>query len=96
MSANTSNDMDAIENLLVEAASVEDQVEFNKSKQEILAALRELPPRQRAAVVQRYYLDLSEKEMTERLEAPAGTVKWLLNAARTSLRALLRSQRSVL
>ena len=94
--ASASNDMDALENLLVEAASVEDQVEFNQCKQEILAALRKLPPRQRAAVVQRYYLGLSEKEMSESLLAPAGTVKWLLNAARTSLRTLLRSQRRLL
>ena len=94
--ASAANDMDALENLLIEAVSVEDQVEFSQCKQEILAALGKLSPRQRAAVVQRYYLGLSENEMSERLEAPAGTVKWLLNAARTRLRALLRSQRSVL
>jgi RNA polymerase sigma-70 factor (ECF subfamily) len=52
-----------------------------------------LPPRQRAAIVQRYYLEMSEKEMAEALEAPPGTVKWLLNAARARLRALLGSER---
>jgi RNA polymerase sigma-70 factor (ECF subfamily) len=91
-----SYDMDALENLLVEAASVEEQVEFNQCKQAILASLKKLPPRQRAVVVQRYYLGLSENEMSEELKAPVGTVKWLLNAARTRLRALLHSQRSVL
>jgi RNA polymerase sigma-70 factor, ECF subfamily len=96
IAANPGNDLDALENLLVEAASVEDLVELKQCQQAILEALRCLPPRQRAAVVQRYYLGLSEFEMSERLAAPAGTVKWLLNAARARLRALLRSQRSVL
>jgi DNA-directed RNA polymerase specialized sigma24 family protein len=44
--------------------------------------------------VQRYFLEMSEKEMAEQLEAAPGTVKWLLNAARTRLRSLL-SERSV-
>ena len=61
---------------------------------EILAALDQLSARQRAAIVQRYYLEMSEKEMAEQLQAPPGTVKWLLNAARARLRTLL-SERSV-
>jgi RNA polymerase sigma-70 factor, ECF subfamily len=88
-------DEEAWENLLLEAASVEDQVEFTQCKQEILAALRRLSPRQRAAVVQRYYLDLSEKDMAQALDAAPGTVKWLLNAARTRLRALLGTGRGL-
>jgi len=51
------------------------------------------PPRQRAAVVLRYFLEMSEKEMTEILAVAPGTVKWLLNAARGRLRALLRPER---
>jgi DNA-directed RNA polymerase specialized sigma24 family protein len=45
-------------------------------------------------VVQRYYLEMSEKEMTETLEVAPGTVKWLLNAARSRLRSLLGSERN--
>jgi DNA-directed RNA polymerase specialized sigma24 family protein len=45
--------------------------------------------------VQRYYLGLSEKEMSEEMDIAPGTIKWLLNAARTRLRDLLRSKRSV-
>jgi RNA polymerase sigma-70 factor (ECF subfamily) len=56
--------------------------------------LEELSPRQRAVVVQRYYLEMSEKEMTETLEVAPGTVKWLLNAARSRLRSLLGSERN--
>jgi RNA polymerase sigma-70 factor, ECF subfamily len=86
-------DMSELENLLEEAASVEEQVEFNTLKWQIKDALEELSPRQRAVIVQRYYLEMSEKEMAAALEAPPGTVKWLLNAARDRLRALLSSER---
>ncbi len=82
-----------LENLLEEAASVEEQVEFNTLKWQIRDALEELSPRQRAVIVQRYYLEMSEKEMAATLGTPSGTVKWLLNAARGRLRALLSSER---
>jgi len=86
-------DTSEIESLLEQAASVEEQVEFNTLKWQIEKALLELPPRQRAVIVQRYYLGMSEKEMSEVLESPPGTVKWLLNAARQRLRSLLGSER---
>lgn len=82
-----------LEELLEQAAAVEEQVEFNTLKWQISEALAKLPPRQRAVIVQRYYLEMSEKEMSEALDAPPGTVKWLLNAARTRLRSLLGSER---
>jgi len=87
-------DSDWIETLLSEAIPVEEQAESNLRKRQILEALRQLPPRQRAAIVQRYYLDMSEKEMAEALESAPGTIKWLLNVGRGSLRALLDSERS--
>jgi RNA polymerase sigma-70 factor (ECF subfamily) len=86
-------DTSELEELLEQAASVEEQVEFNTLKWQILDVLAELPPRQRAVIVQRYYLEMSEKEMSEALDAPPGTVKWLLNAARSRLRSLLGSER---
>ena len=86
-------DESGLEGLLAQAVSVEEQVQFTQLKGEILEALGRLSPRQRAAVVQRYYLEMSEKEMAKALEAAPGTVKWLLNAARSRLRALLRSER---
>jgi RNA polymerase sigma-70 factor, ECF subfamily len=86
-------DTSELENLLEEAASVEEQVEFNTQKWQIKECLEELSPRQRAVVVQRYFLEMSEREMSEALEAPPGTVKWLLNAARARLRSLLGSER---
>jgi RNA polymerase sigma-70 factor (ECF subfamily) len=78
-----------VENLLDQAASVESQVEFAELQQRILDALSRLPARQRAAVIQRYYLDMSEKEMASTLDAAPGTVKWLLSTARERLRSLL-------
>lgn len=86
-------DLCEVENLLQQAASVEEQVEFNTLKWQILEALEKLPPRERAVIVQRYYLEMSEKEMSEALDAPPGTVKWLLNTARNRLRSLLGADR---
>jgi RNA polymerase sigma-70 factor (ECF subfamily) len=51
--------------------------------------MQKLSPRQRAVIVQRYFLEMSEKEMAEENHTANGTVKWLLNAARERLRALL-------
>ena len=88
-------DIRAFECLLARASTVEEQVEYTQMKREIHRALGALSPRQRAAAVQRYYLDMSEKEMSEALDVAPGTVKWLLNAARARLRTLLGSVRSV-
>ena len=90
--SDSNTNMDELETLLAQAASVEEQVEFSELKGEILAALDRLSSRQRAAVVQRYYLGMSEKEMADALEAAPGTVKWLLNAARTRLRGILHER----
>jgi RNA polymerase sigma-70 factor (ECF subfamily) len=87
-------DTSQLEALLTRATSVETQVEFLQLQREMLETLFRLPPRQRAVIVQRYYLEMSEKEMAETLEIAPGTVKWLLNAARSRLRALLGSERN--
>ncbi len=83
-----------LENWLVEHESVEAQIESTESDQKIWQAMQQLSPRQRAVIVQRYFLEMSEKEMAEELEIAPGTVKWLLNAARERLRVLLGSERS--
>lgn len=86
--------MRRLECLLAQVGSVEEQVELEQLKRAVNQAIGALPPRQRAAAVQRYYLDMSETEMSQALEVTPGTVKWLLNAARTRLRTLLGWQRS--
>ena len=87
-------DLHQVEGLLSQAASVESDVEYIQLKQRIVAALARLEPRQRAVVIQRYYLEMSEKEMAVALDAPPGTIKWLLNRARARLQDLRGSERS--
>jgi RNA polymerase sigma-70 factor (ECF subfamily) len=57
---------------------------------EVWAALGALPPAQRAVLVQRYVLGLSEAEMAAAHDRPPGTIKSRLHAARGRLRTLLR------
>ncbi len=59
-------------------------------RKRVLEALDGLPPAQRAAVVQRYYLGMSEAEMAGGGSSPPGTIKWRLHAARKRLSELLR------
>lgn len=81
------------ESLFVELASrvesVEEQVESIEIQGQIWDAMQNLSPRQRAVIVQRYFLGMSEKEMAEESGSAVGTVKWMLNAARERLHALL-------
>ncbi len=89
---------EADESLFAELAarveSVEEQVESIEVQNQIWDAMQKLSPRQRAVVVQRYFLEMSEKEMAEDAGSAVGTVKWMLNAARERLRGLLeRSER---
>jgi RNA polymerase sigma-70 factor (ECF subfamily) len=59
----------------------------------VAAALAELPARERAAIVQRYYLGLSEAAMAQAADCPPGTIKSRLNSARERLRVLLQPLR---
>jgi RNA polymerase sigma-70 factor (ECF subfamily) len=86
--------LESVSGLLSQAASVESEVEYAELKGQIAAAIALLSPRQRAVIVQRYYLGMNEKDMASVLDIAPGTVKWLLNAGRKRLRNLLGSQRS--
>lgn len=91
-----SEDLSEIDGLLQRAASVEEAVESAELRNSIFQSLGRLNPQQRAAVVMRYYLDMSEQEMSEILNRPAGTIKWLLHEARKKLRLLLSNERNEL
>jgi RNA polymerase sigma-70 factor, ECF subfamily len=69
--------------------SVEDSYISNETRTAIWNFIEELNPQQRAAVVLRYYLNLSENELVEELQRPKSTIKWLLFTARQKLRLLL-------
>lgn len=58
-------------------------------------ALRELPPRQRAVIVLRYYDGLSELEIAQALGISQGTVKSQASKAITSLRGKITGGREV-
>jgi RNA polymerase sigma-70 factor (ECF subfamily) len=66
-----------------------EQVAAAQLRAEIWEALGRLSPKQRAAVVLRYYLDMDEAEMAVKLNISPGTVKWRLHTARERLRTLL-------
>lgn len=84
------DDVDALFSQLVEQVeSIESQVESSELQNQIWNAMQKLSPRQRAVIVQRYFLEMSEKEMAVESGTAVGTIKWLLNAARERLRGLL-------
>lgn len=56
-------------------ASSEQLAMLKEDHREVLAALAELPPRRREAIVLRYWLDLSEREIAAAMGVSAGTVK---------------------
>jgi RNA polymerase sigma-70 factor (ECF subfamily) len=68
-------------------------LEITESKQLIWAAMEQLNPEQRAVVVMRYFLEMSEVNMAAMLERPISTVKWWLRSARERLRIILRASR---
>jgi RNA polymerase sigma-70 factor (sigma-E family) len=63
-----------------------------EGRTDMIAALRGLPPRQRAVLVLRYYADLSEAETAEILGCSVGTVKSQSSRGLATLRATLSAQ----
>jgi RNA polymerase sigma-70 factor (sigma-E family) len=57
----------------------------------VVAALRELPDRQREAIVLRYYADLSEAQIAEAMGISKGAVKSHTSRGMSSLRAVLQT-----
>ena len=61
-------------------------VEERELHRQILRAIQSLTPEQRAVIVMRYFLELSEADMSVELHRPLSTIKWWLRDARKSLR----------
>ena len=60
-------------------------LEQKETRESILKAIQSLPPEQRAVVVMRYYLEMSEADMSAKMERPLSTIKWWLRDARKRL-----------
>jgi RNA polymerase sigma-70 factor (sigma-E family) len=70
-----------------DTASAEDLAILGEANREVLVAIRRLPPRQREAVVLRYYLDMTEDQAAQSMGVSRGTVK---SATSRGLAALAR------
>ena len=71
----------------------EQLLEQKEIHQIILKAIHSLPPGQRAVIVMRYFLDMSEADMSTKMDRPVSTIKWWLRDARKSLRDLMNTSR---
>ncbi len=71
------------------SCDVAEHLERLETSAEIRAAIDLLPAGQRAAIVLRYYLDLTDDEISVRLDAKPATIRWRLHAGRKRLRNLL-------
>jgi len=68
-------------------AGARDEIDFAIERADLLEALRQLPERQRAVVVARYYYDLSYEEIAKAFSIRTGTVGATLSQAIGKLRA---------
>jgi RNA polymerase sigma-70 factor (sigma-E family) len=72
--------------------SSEQAVILREDHREVLAALAGLPPRRREAIVLRYWLDLSEREIAAAMGVSPGTVKSNVSRGLAALAAALRER----
>jgi RNA polymerase sigma-70 factor (sigma-E family) len=76
------------------ADSAEAEAMLGEAHREVLTALRRLPPRQREAVVLRYYLDMTEDQTATAMGVSRGTVKSATSRGLAALGRLLRGEAS--
>jgi RNA polymerase sigma-70 factor (sigma-E family) len=62
------------------------------ARDELRRALRRLPPRQRVAVVLRYYEDLSEEDMAEAMRCSVPAARSLLSRGMQTLRTIVERE----
>lgn len=79
------------ESLTNPAFQPERLLEEKEIRENILRAIRSLSSEQRAVVVMRYFLGMSEAEMSLQMDRPLSTIKWWLRGARKSLRNLMNT-----
>ncbi len=75
-----------------DAKSAEESALLGEASREVLAALRRLPPRQREAVLLRYYLDMTEDQAAQAMRVSRGTVKSATSRGLAALGRLLKEE----
>lgn len=73
----------------LEPPAVPDHAQYTADRDQMWTMLADLPRRQRAAVVLRYYEELSDAEIAEVLGCAVGTVRGHISRALATLRATL-------
>lgn len=73
------------------AEGLDQKLRQRELEEEVWAGLQKLAPTERAAIVMRYYLEMSEEEMARHADVARGTIKWRLHAARGKLRRWFKS-----
>ncbi len=63
-----------------------------ETRRMVWESMQLLTPKQRAAIVMRYFLDMKEREISRELDRPLSSVKWSIHAAKERLRSLLGQQ----
>jgi RNA polymerase sigma-70 factor (ECF subfamily) len=90
LSAEAGAESPSLEDLLADdQPSPETSIEMDELTQQIWQALQHLTAEQRVAVVLKYYLEMSESEVSVHLNRPLSTVKWRLFTARQRLKKIL-------
>ena len=74
------------------AESAEATAILGETHREVLAALRQLPARQREAVVLRYYLDMTENQAAKTMGVSRGTVKSTTSRGIAALARILKEE----
>lgn len=79
--------------LVLDVPSVEQEAVSREDVRELLAALSELPSRQREVLVLRYWLDLSQQEVAQTIGVAEGTVKSHIGRGLAALTRKLEEKR---
>jgi DNA-directed RNA polymerase specialized sigma24 family protein len=74
---------------VVQDAFIELHGHWRRLREEVIAALRELPARQREVIVLRYYADLSEAQIADAMGISVGAVKSHASRGLAALRTTL-------
>lgn len=74
------------------ALQPEQLLEQKQIRENILNAIESLPLDQHAVIVMRYFLEMSEADMSAKMERPLSSIKWWLRDARKRLHDLMDSR----